>query len=686
VPYEVDKLCYGEPDRPALAALLDELEFRTIKRRMLGEELAVAALKSRKTAGGRAQLGLFGANEANGDPAREEFTDVFPPEPDKDTIDTVGHEYHLVNTPELRQSLVHYLGLQDCFCFDTETTSLDAVGAQLVGLAFSYRQGEAFYVPVPPDREAAQRIVDEFKGVLENPAVGKVAQNLKYDMIVLMQYGVDIRGDIYDTMLAHYLIEPDTRHNMDLLAQRYLGYRPVPIEALIGKRGVKQLNMSEVEVEKVTEYAGEDADITLRLRDVFTPLLLERKATKLFTDVEMPLVAVLATIELEGVRIDPLALNDLSGGLETDVRALETQIYELAGGPFNIGSPKQLGEILFDRMKLDAKARKTKTGQYATGEDVLTQLEDTHEIARKILDFRELQKLKSTYIDALPKLVHPATGRVHTSFNQAVTATGRLSSTNPNLQNIPIRTARGREVRKAFVPRDENHVLLSADYSQIELRIIAAFSKDEVMMGAFRNHIDIHTATASKVFKVKLEEVNPDMRRMAKTVNFGIIYGISSFGLARRLYIPRKEAGEMIEAYFTEFPAIKRYMDESIEKARENQYVETLLGRRRYLREINSRNQTERGFAERNAINAPIQGTAADMIKLAMIRIHDFIKREKLRSRMILQVHDELLFDVHRDELDVVKTNVEALMKDALPLSVPMEIGMGTGLNWLEAH
>ncbi|MES2734358.1 MAG: DNA polymerase I [Bacteroidota bacterium] len=705
VPYEAEKLCCSEPHKDQLATLLDELEFRTIKNRLLGEESSAskasrpAEPKTRKAvaaAAGSQQLGLFGA-PATSETAvleGEGFADVLgldtADQPtfgtEKDTIDTVVHEYHEVNTPALRQSLIHYLSKQDSFCFDTETTSVDAVGAELVGLSFAYRKGEAFYVPVPADRDAAQQIVDEFKGVLENPAIGKIAQNLKYDMIVLMQYGVEIKGELYDTMLAHYLVEPDSRHNMDWLAERYLNYIPVSITTLIGKNGPKQLTMREVDVAKVTEYAAEDADVTWQLREVFNPLLQERKATKLFTDVEMPLVEVLASIELEGVRIDPLALKELSLVLETDISNLEQQVFEMAGEKFNIGSPKQLGDILFDKMKLDPKAKKTKTGQYATGEEILSQLEDTHEIVRKILDFRELQKLKSTYIDALPKLVSPRDGRVHTSFNQAVTATGRLSSTNPNLQNIPIRTERGREIRKAFVARNEDYILLSADYSQIELRIIAAFSGDQSMITAFQNNIDIHVATASKVFKVKLEEVTSEMRRKAKMVNFGIIYGISAFGLARRLNVPRREAGEIIDAYFTEFPTIKQYMDDVINRARDHHYVETLLGRRRYLRDINSRNQTDRTFAERNAINAPIQGTAADMIKLAMIRIHAFIKQEKLRSRMILQVHDELLFDVHRDELAILKPRIEELMKNALPLVVPMEIGIGTGVNWLEAH
>jgi DNA polymerase-1 len=476
------------------------------------------------------------------------------------------------------------------------------------------------------------------------------------------------------------------RHNINLLAETYLNYSMVHIESLIGKKGKNQSNMSEVEIEKIAEYAGEDADITLQLKDVFVPKLKENKMDKLFHEVENPLVPVLAQMEKTGVKVDTAALGELSKTLETDMKMREDKIFELAGTPFNIGSPKQLGEVLFDRMKLDPKAKKTKTGQYATGEDILSKLESDNEIISHILDYRELQKLKSTYIDALPALISPRDGRIHTSFNQAVTATGRLSSTNPNLQNIPIRTERGKEIRKAFVPHSKEFTILSADYSQIELRIMASFSKDQTMIEAFQKGIDIHTSTASKVFKVPLTEVNSDMRRKAKTINFGIIYGISAFGLGARLNITRKEAAEIIEAYFEQFPAVKKYMDDSIRKARECEYAETLLGRRRYLRDINSRNMTDRGFAERNAINAPIQGTAADMIKLAMIRIHDWLTKEKLQSKMILQVHDELVFDAHKEEVEVLQKQVEEIMTNALPLDVPMEIGLGTGNNWLEAH
>ncbi len=688
------ELC--EPNREKLSELLDELEFRTLRRRLLGEEapdsgdvVRAQRLNAKKAAApASSQMGLFGDlatekrlpnGEMNGtaDDSEPEGLRTFYDSP---------HDYRLIDTPELRRSLIGYLGEQPAFCFDTETTAIDAVEAELVGLSFAYRVGEAFYVPVPPGQAAAQAIVDEFKPLWEAPTIGKIGQNLKYDLTVLARYGVQIAGPIYDTMIAHYLIEPEKRHNMDFLAETYLNYTPIAIESLIGKKGKNQLTMRDVEPEKVKDYAAEDADITLQLREVLTPELQRVGAVKLFEDVEMPLVPVLTDMEVEGVKVDVAALADLSRTITTDLVQLQTQVFELAGEEFNIGSPQQLGRILFEKLHLDKNPKKTPTGQYATGEDVLSRLESEHEIARKILDFRELQKLKSTYIDALPLLISPRTGRIHTSYNQAVAATGRLSSTNPNLQNIPIRTPRGQEIRKAFVPRDENHVILSADYSQIELRIMAAFSGDESMTEAFNRGIDIHATTASKVFNVPLDQVTGDMRRKAKMVNFGIIYGISAFGLAARLDIPRLEARDIIEAYFQEFPAIKRFMDRCIEGARETQYVETLLGRRRYLREINSRNMTERNFAERNAINAPIQGSAADMLKLAMIRIHDFLKKEKLKSKMILTVHDELVFDAYLPEVDLLKERVNDLMVNALPLSVKMETGMGTGKNWLEAH
>lgn len=685
IAFEEEDLRMCEPNRELLSSLLDELEFKTLKKRLLGETEAPVAIPTANKTG---QLNLFGeAPTAARKPS--EVTSVSTESAtnnERRTVATTAHRYHLVNTPELRQSLAYYLSLQESFCFDTETTSVDAIDAELVGLAFAYRDGEAFYVPVPADRTEAQTIVEDFREVLENEKIEKIAQNLKYDMLVMQNYGVEVRGPLYDTMLAHYLIEPDKRHNMDALANAYLNYEPVAIEVLIGKKGPKQLTMRDAAIEKLVEYAAEDADITLQLKHKLQPLLVENQAEKLFKGVEMPLVPVLAAMEREGIKVDTNVLSEMSGVLEIDMKQVEQEIFGLAGEEFNIGSPKQLGVVLFEKMKLIKNPKKTATGQYATGEDILSDLESEHEIARKILDYRELQKLKSTYVDALPQLINPSTGRIHTSFNQAVAATGRLSSTNPNLQNIPIRTPRGREIRKAFIPRNEDYVILSADYSQIELRIMAAFSQDATMLEAFNKGIDIHASTASKVFKVALEEVTSDMRRKAKMVNFGIIYGISAFGLAQRLGIARGEASEIIKAYFQEFPAVKSYMDMVINKAREQKYVETILGRRRYLADIDSQNQTTRGFAERNAINAPIQGSAADMIKVAMINIHDFLKREKLQSRMLLQVHDELVFDAHRDEIDLLNHHVNELMVNAIPLPVKMETGIGKGNNWLEAH
>ena len=688
IAFEEEDLRMCEPNRELLSSLLDELEFKTLKKRLLGETEAPVAIPTANKTG---QLNLFGEapTAASSVSKPSEVTSVSTESAtnnERRTVATTAHRYHLVNTPELRQSLAYYLSLQESFCFDTETTSVDAIDAELVGLAFAYRDGEAFYVPVPADRTEAQTIVEDFREVLENEKIEKIAQNLKYDMLVLQNYGVEVRGPLYDTMLAHYLIEPDKRHNMDALANAYLNYEPVAIEVLIGKKGPKQLTMRDAAIEKLVEYAAEDADITLQLKHKLQPLLVENQAEKLFKGVEMPLVPVLAAMEREGIKVDTNVLSEMSGVLEIDMKQVEQEIFGLAGEEFNIGSPKQLGVVLFEKMKLIKNPKKTATGQYATGEDILSDLESEHEIARKILDYRELQKLKSTYVDALPQLINPSTGRIHTSFNQAVAATGRLSSTNPNLQNIPIRTPRGREIRKAFIPRNEDYVILSADYSQIELRIMAAFSQDATMLEAFNKGIDIHASTASKVFKVALEEVTSDMRRKAKMVNFGIIYGISAFGLAQRLGIARGEASEIIKAYFQEFPAVKSYMDMVINKAREQKYVETILGRRRYLADIDSQNQTTRGFAERNAINAPIQGSAADMIKVAMINIHDFLKREKLQSRMLLQVHDELVFDAHRDEIDLLNHHVNELMVNAIPLPVKMETGIGKGNNWLEAH
>lgn len=713
-------------DKPRLSQLMDELEFRQMKGRLgldsVADQPLPAAFKTKNTGNTTGQMDLFapvitpkssalsGAADlpfdfGNGpvEPAPADrqqqstdtpaFLDVYPdaeldevqPERRK-TINSVKHDYRLVDTPELRDSLVYFLSQQEAICFDSETTAIDPVEADLVGLSFAYQAGEAFYIPVPEDRAEAQVVVDQFKPVLENPTITKIGQNLKYDLLMLKKYGVEVQGKLFDTMIAHYLIEPEQRHNMDVMAMTYLNYQPVEIEELIGKKGKGQLTMRDVEVQKVVDYAAEDADVTLQLKQTFAPLLEKDSLHKLFDQVEMPLVQVLADLELEGIRLDTNALAELSATLDTDVKQVQQEIYELAGGSFNIGSPKQLGEILFDKLQLDRNAKKTRTGQYATGEEILSKLEEEHEIARKILDYRELLKLKNTYVDVLPQLISSRTGRVHTSFNQAVAATGRLSSTNPNLQNIPIRTPRGQEIRKAFVPRSDEFLILSADYSQIELRIMAAFSGDETMTSAFNNGIDIHTQTASKVFHVGLSEVTGEMRRKAKTINFGIIYGISAFGLAQRLKIPRKEAAQIIDEYFQEFPAVKTYMDQSIEKARGFGYAETILGRRRYLRDINSRNMTDRMFAERNAINAPIQGSAADMLKVAMIQIHEMMRREQMKSKMILTVHDELVFDAHRDEIDLLKERVDHIMKNAIPMAVKMETGIGVGENWLVAH
>ncbi|HVD97886.1 MAG TPA: DNA polymerase I [Cytophagaceae bacterium] len=687
-----EELFYDGPDKEKLSALFDELEFRNMKKRIIGDEFAdetpaaatpKASTKASKK-GDQSQMSLFGGGETTVIIEVEEEDEIVGK--NYDTVQTVLHDYHTIDTPELRQSLIGYLKQQSEFCFDTETTSLDAVGAELVGLAFSYYEKEAYYVPIPADRAEAQKIINEFKGVLEDESIVKIGQNLKYDVLVLKNYGIEVKGKIFDTMLAHYLIEPDKRHGMDILSETYLNYSPISIENLIGKKSGMQGNMRDVAIEKISEYAAEDADVTYQLKNIFEPILKQHQLEKLFTQVENPLIDVLADMEYAGVKIDPSALKDFSGELAKEVLVIEKSIYDQAGVQFNIASPKQLGDVLFEKLKLDPKAKKTRTGQYATGEEILSRLAYEHKIAADILDYRELQKLKSTYVDTLPTLISKVDQRVHTSYNQAVAATGRLSSTNPNLQNIPIRTDRGKEIRKAFVRKDENHLILSADYSQIELRIMAAFSKEENMINSFKNGIDIHSTTASKVFKVELEAVTSDMRRKSKMVNFGIIYGISAFGLAQRLDIPRKEAAEIIESYFEQFPAIKVYMDEIVNSAREMGFVETIMGRRRYLPDITSGNATLRGYAERNAINAPIQGSAADMIKVAMINIHDWMKKEKLQSQMVMQVHDELVFDVHQSELEIMKLKIAEYMKTAIDIGVPMEIGVGVGENWLEAH
>lgn len=679
VPVEFDEqaLEYTGFNEEKLKALFEELEFRNLAKRVLAGVSTVSIVKPEN-----AQLSMFGSAPAQEVKEEEEIKE----EAEKKNLYNTIHDYHLIDTPELITDLISYLEIQDEFCFDTETTSVDAREAELVGIAFSYLPGEAYYIPVPADQDKALEITDLLKPVLENEAIGKIGQNIKYDILVLKNYGIEVKGKFFDTMLAHYLFEPDTRHNMDVLAETYLDYSPVSIKTLIGKKGSNQGTMRDVEVDKVVQYAGEDADITLQLKHKFEKLVEENALEKLLFDLETPLVNVLASMEYEGVTVDEGTLKKLSEELAISSEIVEKEIYEIAGVKFNIASPKQLGAVLFEKLKLVEKPKKTKTGQYATGEEILTGLANEHPIASKILDFRELQKLKSTYVDALPALISKKDGRIHTSYNQAVAATGRLSSTNPNLQNIPIRTSKGREIRKAFIPRDKDFILMSADYSQIELRIMADFAKDESMIEAFKNGRDIHATSASKIFKVPLDEVDDDMRRKAKMANFGIIYGISAFGLSQRLGIPRREAVEIIDAYFAEFSAVKAYMDKVINEARENGFVETIMGRKRYLRDINSKNATMRGFAERNAINAPIQGSAADMIKVAMINIHNWMKKEKLKSKMILQVHDELVFDVHHTEKGLMEQKIPEFMKTAIQLDVPMDVGLGFGKNWLEAH
>jgi DNA polymerase I len=598
------------------------------------------------------------------------------------------HLYEAVVGDEAIGQLIKKLSAYKEICFDTETTGIDANDVDIVGMSFSVQQGEAWYIPCPPDREAAQKTVDAFRPLFDDPSIVWVGQNLKYDLLVLKWYGVTPKGQLFDTMLAHYVVEPEGKRSMDQLSAQYLGYEPVHIEELIGKKGKGQGNMRDVALEKIKEYAAEDADITLQLKHIFLPQLKDKNVEKVFEEVENPLVKVLTDMEFEGIKVDTGFLLDYSKELEREARLAEEKVYEQAGERFNLASPKQLGEILFERMKLDQKAKKTKTGQYATGEDVLLKLASRHQIVDDILIFRELTKLKSTYVDALPQMINRKTGRVHTSYAQAVAVTGRLSSNNPNLQNIPIRTERGREIRKAFVPRNEDFLLLSADYSQIELRIVAAISGDPNMCAAFLEGKDIHTATAAKVFGVEEKDVTKEMRYKAKSVNFGIIYGQGAFGLADNLGISRAEAKEIIDNYKSQFPGIQRYMDSTINFARENGYVETLMGRKRWLKDINSANFTVRGFAERNAINSPIQGTAADMIKLAMIRVHEEFTRQGLRSKMLLQVHDELVFDAYKGELEIIKPIIMRCMQTALPLpkDVPALAEMGSGINWLEAH
>lgn len=661
-----------EPNAEALNEITTELEFRTFASRVLRQ---VVSKSPKEVQTGNGQIDLFGSAGVE-IPIISEYK----------TLETQAHNYELVNTPEKRKKLIEILASSMAFCFDTETTGLDPNTDELVGLSFSYGHNAGFYVHLPENFAEAEAIMQEFKPVFENESIGKIGQNLKFDISFLKWYGVEVRGRLFDTMIAHYLLQPDMRHGMDVLAENYLNYKPMPIENLIGKKGRNQKSMRDVPLDLLKEYACEDADITLQLKDIFEPKLHEAGLLDLFNNIEIPLISVLASMEGEGVNLDSEALNNFSVELGEEIVKLNEQIQEMAGAQFNVSSPKQLGEILFVHMKIVEKAKKTKSGQYSTSEDVLAKLENKHPIIRAILDYRSLSKLRSTYVDALPLLVNPRTGRIHTSYNQTVAATGRLSSTNPNLQNIPIRTDKGREIRKAFVPRNANYILFAADYSQIELRIIASLSGDKAMMQAFQDGIDIHTVTAAKVYNVPIEEVSKDMRRNAKGVNFGIIYGISAFGLAENIGISRKEAAEIITNYFASYPSIKTFMDKNIAFAKENGYVETIKGRRRYLKDINSANAIVRGFAERNAINAPIQGSSADMIKVAMINIQKQMLEGNMQSKMILQVHDELVFDAHLDEVEDLKVMVEKEMREAISLNVPIVVDMNTGKNWLEAH
>jgi len=673
-------------NKEALKEVFTELEFKSIGKRILGEEFNVF-----KTAPEGVQTDLFGNIIAPPETVtteigtEEELPDGFHA---NKNISNTAHNYIAVEGDEAIHKLVTELKKHVEISFDTETTGIDGNNAELVGLSFSVKPSAGWYVPCPADQQRTRSILSLFETLFNDPGKKWVGQNIKYDLLVLKWYGLELKGELFDTMLAHYVIEPDGKRSMDLLAAKFLNYEPVHIEELIGKKGKGQGNMRDVEVEKIKEYAVEDADITYQLKNVFLPLLKKKEVEKVFYEVENPLVKVLTDMEFEGVKIDTSFLHDYSKQLEKEARAAEESVYKQAEVRFNLSSPRQLGEVLFEKMKIDPRAKKTKTGQYATGEDVLAKLSVNNPIVADILAYRELTKLKSTYVDALPQLINPKTGRVHTTYGQAVAVTGRLASNNPNLQNIPVRTERGKEIRKAFIPRDDKHVLLSADYSQIELRIVAAISNDLNMCDAFKKNKDIHTATASKVYNVDEGEVTKEMRYKAKSVNFGIIYGQGAFGLAGNLGISRTEAKEIIDNYKKQFSSIQQYMDNTINFAREHGYVQTLMGRKRWLKDINSANFTVRGFAERNAINSPIQGTAADMIKMAMQRVHATMQKEKMKSKMILQVHDELVFDAVRSEAKELKPLIIECMQSAMPLpnGVPVIAECGEGENWLEAH
>ena len=688
-----------EPNREKLAEIFNDLEFRTLGKRILGEKFSVghaeiiaasktemvssssskteAGFKTESVSGG--QKDLFGNSVGEANSEEEKIPTNL------NTIADTEHNYILVDDEKKLNDLLQLLSSSKEFCFDTETTGIDANNAEVVGLSFAVKPKEAFYVPVSADKIEAQNLLEKFRSILEDENIGKVGQNLKYDLLLLKWYNIKVNGKLFDTMLAHYLIEPDMRHGMDYLSETYLNYKPVSIKELIGV-GKKQLSMRDIEVQKVADYAAEDADVTLQLENIFLPKLKENEVEKLFEEVEMPLMNVLCDMEFEGVAIDKIFLNDYSKKLEEEIKITEEKVYKEAGVRFNLSSPKQLGEVLFDRMKIPYEVKKTKTGQYSTDEDTLSRITGDYPIVNDLLDYREFTKLKSTYVDAIPSLINPKTGRVHTSFNQAVAATGRLSSTDPNIQNIPIRTERGREIRKAFIPRNEDYVILSADYSQIELRIIAGLSRDANMLKAFEDGLDIHTATASQVFNVDIKDVTREMRGRAKAVNFGIAYGQTAFGLSQGLKISRTEAKEIIDNYNLKFPGVRQLMSDNIQFAREHGYVQTVLGRRRRLRDINSGNQTVRGFAERNAINAPIQGSAADMIKVAMINIQKEFHKQNFKSKMTLQVHDELVFDAHKSEVDIIIPIIKEKMIHAIELNVPIEVGVGVGTNWLDAH
>lgn len=676
VPIDVtwDDMQRKTPNKEALVALYEDLEFRTFLRRLTGDA-PVAAAPS-------AEPDLFSQAIVTNTNADEETTLDF--QENLSTLADHPHQYHLIESEEDAQELCRNLLTFSLVAFDTETTSVDAMQAQLVGMSFAVEGGTAWYVAVSRETEATQRMVDTFRPFFEHPSIEKVGQNLKYDLLVLSHYGVEVAGPLFDTMLAHYVVQPEQRHNMDLLAEKYLHYRTIPIEALIGS-GRTQRNMADLEPKEIVDYACEDADVTLRLYPILKEEMEKYEVTSVFTHIEMPLLPVLARMERNGVRLDTAALEETGRNFTERMQQLETDIYELAGHKFTITSPKQVGAVLFDELQISAKVKKTKTGQYSSSEEVLESLRDKHPIVEKILQHRALKKLLSTYVEALPKLIHPQTGHIHTSFNQAVTATGRLSSSNPNLQNIPVRGEDGREIRRAFVP-EEGEVFFSADYSQIELRIMAHLSEDEHMVADFNSGLDIHAATAARIFHKPVEEVDRDERRKAKTANFGIIYGISAFGLSERMGVSRGEAKELIESYFSTYPKVREYMNESIERAKQTGYITTQFGRRRYLADINAGNATVRGYAERNAVNAPIQGTAADIIKLAMVAIDRRLREEKLQTRMILQVHDELNFSVPRTELEQVRHLVVEEMERAFQMRVPLVAECGEGTNWLEAH